>query len=55
MAELDVSEAHKKFELLYGYFDHRKRLKENPPLLAHYTSVRALECIVRDEEIWFSN
>jgi hypothetical protein len=29
--------------------------KGERPLLAHYTSIRALEKILRDDEIWFSN
>ena len=44
-----------KFASLNAHFDNRERLKKNPPLLAHYTSIEVLEKIIRDEEIWLSN
>jgi hypothetical protein len=43
------------FRPLYNRFDYSEKLKAEKPLLAHYTSIQALELILRDQEIWFSN
>jgi hypothetical protein len=40
---------------LYSRFENMTRLVNDPPLLAHYTSIPVLEKILRDEEVWFSN
>lgn len=40
---------------MYSRFENLSRLINDPPLLAHYTSIQVLEKILRDEEIWFSN
>lgn len=43
------------FNAIINRFSQLDLLAENPPLLAHYTSVKALEGILSLEEIWFSN
>jgi len=40
---------------LHKDFDSSHRLKNDPPLLAHYTSVQVAEQIIKKEEIWFSH
>ena len=45
----------KLFPPLLARFDNAERLTKDPPLLAHYTSIKVLENILRSNEIWFSN
>lgn len=44
-----------KFSSLFIDLDDFQYLLTKKPLLAHYTSIHALEKIMRNEEIWFSN
>jgi DUF2971 family protein len=43
------------FNPIFAQFAHVDRLTGNPPLLAHYTSIRVVENILSTDEIWFSN
>jgi hypothetical protein len=43
------------FEPLYGDIQPLTQLAESRLLFAHYTSLEALESIIRSNEIWFSN
>src|SRR5580704_4610954 len=43
------------FNPLHVRFDNMARLTKNPPLLAHYTSIRTMEQILQSSTIWFSN
>lgn len=45
----------KAFEDILQRFDCSERLRTDPPLLAHYTSVQVLESILKNNEAWFSN
>lgn len=49
------TEIHEAYEVLYARFENQNRLLNDPPLLAHYTSIPVLEKILRDKEIWLSN
>jgi len=40
---------------LHRQFDYTERLRTNPPLLAHYTSIQVAEQIIKNEEIWLSH
>jgi hypothetical protein len=40
---------------LHRQFDCTERLRTNPPLLAHYTSIQVAEQIIKNEEIWLSH
>lgn len=40
---------------LYQPFDCKDRLRKDPPLLAHYTSVQVAEQIIKNQEIWLSH
>jgi hypothetical protein len=40
---------------LFDRFANMTRLTNDPPLLAHYTSIPVMESILRDETVWFSN
>jgi Protein of unknown function (DUF2971) len=40
---------------LHRQFDCTERLRTNPPLLAHYTSIHVAEQIIKNEEIWLSH
>jgi hypothetical protein len=44
-----------KFSPLFIDLDDFHYLLEKKPLLAHYTSIRVLESIMKSEEMWFSN
>jgi hypothetical protein len=52
---MDTQEIVDRFAPLNARFDNRERLRQDPPQLAHYTSVQVLEKIILDEELWFSN
>jgi hypothetical protein len=43
------------YDPLHRQFDCTQRLRTNPPLLAHYTSIRVAEQIIKNEEIWLSH
>jgi hypothetical protein len=43
------------FAALHARFDNTRRIREDPPQLAHYTSVQVLEKIVQEEQVWLSN
>ena len=43
------------FDELYKQFGTMGIVQDNPPLLAHYTTIDTLEKILRDEQLWFSN
>ena len=43
------------FNPIFDRFAHMDRLTNDPPLLAHYTSIRAIESILSSDEVWFSN
>jgi len=43
------------FDPLLAVFSNMDRLTKNPPLLAHYTSIKVMERILESNEIWFSN
>jgi hypothetical protein len=44
-----------KYDPLHQPFDCSDRLRNDPPLLAHYTSVQVAEQIIKNEEIWLSH
>ncbi|SRR6266496_309844 len=55
---IDPKEAHRIvaiYDALHRPFDCTDRLRNNPPLLAHYTSVQVAEQIIKNEEIWLSH
>jgi hypothetical protein len=43
------------YSALQKPFDCTERLRTNPPLLAHYTSIHVAEQIIKNEEIWLSH
>ena len=43
------------FDSLYQDIRQHGRFSESRPLLAHYTSLKNLELILKSDEIWFSN
>jgi Protein of unknown function (DUF2971) len=43
------------FSPLYARFFHDVLVKQEKPLLAHYTSLETIEKILKSHEIWFSN
>jgi hypothetical protein len=43
------------YDTLHSKFDCTERLRDNPPLLAHYTSIHVAEQIIKNEEIWLSH
>jgi hypothetical protein len=43
------------YDPLQKPFDCTERLRTNPPLLAHYTSLHVAEQIIKNEEIWLSH
>ena len=43
-----------KYNTLHDIFDCTERLRNDPPLLAHYTSIEVIEKIIKNEEIWLS-
>jgi hypothetical protein len=43
------------YNTLHGIFDCNERLQNDPPLLAHYTSIQVVEQIIKNEEIWLSH
>jgi hypothetical protein len=43
------------YDKLHRPFDWTERLRNDPPLLAHYTSVQVIEQIIKNEEIWLSH
>jgi hypothetical protein len=49
------NEIMQSFRPLYSRFENMPRLLEDPPLLAHYTTIPVLEKILEREEVWFSN
>jgi hypothetical protein len=52
---MEDKELSARFAALHARFDNTKRIRENPPQLAHYTSVQRLEKIIQEEQIWLSN
>lgn len=44
-----------KYNTLHDIFDCTERLRNDPPLLAHYTSIEVIEKIIKNEEIWLSH
>jgi len=44
-----------KFAPLYSRFFHADIIRQDRPLLAHYTSLEAVEQILKHHEFWFSN
>jgi hypothetical protein len=44
-----------KYDPLHEPFNCADRLRNDPPLLAHYTSVQVAEQIIKNEEIWLSH
>lgn len=42
-----------KFLSVLKRFDNTERIKSEKPLLAHYTSMRVLERMIKDQEVWF--
>jgi hypothetical protein len=57
MAEPTKEEAHATIQPYNGlYSDIETRTSpEKPLLLAHYTTVKAVEQILKNEEMWFAN
>lgn len=51
---MDVN-SNKIHQALWEDYDSSSEFPEQMPLLAHYTSIKNFDCIVEDEEIWFSN
>ena len=49
------TEIYDQYKTLHARFENHTRLQNDPPLLAHYTSIPVLEKILRDKEIWLSN
>jgi hypothetical protein len=43
------------FDPIFSRFDSTARLANDPPLLAHYTSIKVMENILQNSEVWFSN
>ena len=43
------------FNPLFLHFSSAPILQKERPLLAHYTSISAMERILQNSEIWFSN
>lgn len=43
------------FQSLWSDFQTEMNFPTERPLLSHYTSIATLECILRNEEVWFSN
>ena len=43
------------FKPLWDDIDEADAFQKKQPLLAHYTSISALESILKNDEIWFSN
>ncbi len=52
---LDNDELIKTLMVLWNDIDPATVLRKNAPLLAHYTSVDALEKIIQSKEVWLSN
>jgi hypothetical protein len=52
---MNDQEIYELFQPLWGDFGDYQWMLDNRPLLAHYTSMHALEQIMKNEEIWFSN
>lgn len=46
---------YKAFSSLWSDFQSEMNFPTERPLLAHYTSIATLECILRNDEVWFSN
>ena len=46
---------HNAFYSLWSDFQSEKNFPVERPLLAHYTSIATLECILQNDEVWFSN
>lgn len=55
MPETDQALIAAKFAPLYSRFFHAEIVQRDKPLLAHYTSLEALEHILKHHELWFSN
>jgi len=43
------------FDPLFSRFASSERMAADPPLLAHYTSIRVMESILQSNQVWFSN
>jgi hypothetical protein len=43
------------YDTLHAPFDCTDRLRKDPPLLAHYTSIHVAEQIIKNEVIWLSH
>lgn len=46
---------YKAFSSLWSDFHSEMNFPTERPLLSHYTSIATLECILRNDEVWFSN
>jgi hypothetical protein len=44
-----------RYNPLHQPFDCTDRLRNDPPLLAHYTSVQVAEQVIKNQEIWLSH
>src|ERR1700692_1346812 len=55
MCDLSDQDVIGLFNPIFAQFAHVDRLTGEPPLLAHYTSIRVIESILSTDEIWFSN
>jgi hypothetical protein len=55
MGDLSDQDVIGLFNPIFDQFAHVDRLTAEPPLLAHYTSIKAIENILSTDEIWFSN
>ncbi|MFC7288650.1 DUF2971 domain-containing protein [Herminiimonas glaciei] len=51
----DISSIHQEFQRLFSDIHSSDTFPENRPLLAHYTSIATLECIMKNDEMWLSN
>lgn len=52
---MDDVQISKMFDPLFADIREGDSFREKRPLLTHYTSIQALEAILRSNEIWFSN
>jgi hypothetical protein len=55
VAVLDEQRVMASFNTLFARFGSVDRIQSNPPLLAHYTSIKVMENILQSNEIWLSN
>lgn len=52
---VDPNALHAKFEPLWDDLKRDDAYPNVRPLLAHYTSIPTLECIIKNDELWLSN